>query len=187
MQMASRFLPRLRLHPERAMAFVLHFHLGVAILQAVPDRALIVDLVRQRTDSAWRTRSCFLLFREKAMADFRAVDLFPVTELDFRRASTVDFSATRFWPVAGSICPGSLCSGYSLIGFAIAPAGSAVVVAAGFGFDLCRNCPAIAIAAGPGSARRRRSVVDSCLFCFAVAAAALVFVSDVVSIAQSSF
>ena len=67
------------------------------------------------------------------------------------------------------------------------PAGSvAVVVVAAAGFDLCRNCSAIEIVAGLGSVRRR-FVADSCRFYFAVAVAALVFVSGAVSAARSSF
>ena len=77
------------------------------------------------------------------------------------------------------------------------PAGSVVVVvaavvvavaAAAAGFDLCRNCSAIEIVVGLDSVRRR-FVGGSGLFYFVVAAAglALVFVSDAVSSARSSF
>ena len=52
--MASRFLPRLRFHRETAMDFALRLRPDSAILQAVPGRAKIVDLVRRWTDSPWR-------------------------------------------------------------------------------------------------------------------------------------
>ena len=164
------------------MGLDLRLHPDSAIVRADPDRVLIVDLVRRRTDSVTRTRFCFLPFQPRAKVGSVAVDLFPVTGPDFRRASVADFSAARFSVAAGLICPANSDSGCFLIDFAIAPAGSAV---AGFVFDLCRNCPAIV--AGPGSVRLRRFVAGFFLSCFPVAAAVLVFVSDAVSIAQSSF
>src|ERR1700737_3805333 len=183
MRTATRSLPRLRLHPARAKAFALHLHLDLAILQAVPVRAKVVDLVRQRTDSAWRAHFCFSLFRARAKVGSFAVYLGPAMELEFRRVSAADFSAARFLPARGSICPGNLCC--CPTGFAIAPA-AVVVAAAGFDFDLCRNCSAIEIVVGLGSFRRR-FVAGSCPFYFAVAVAALVFVSDGASTARSSF
>src|ERR1700676_5818231 len=101
--MEWRFLPRLRLHRERAMLFDLLLRRELAILPVVPDRALIVVLVRQRMASVKRTRFCFLLFQGRAKVDSVSVDLFPVTEPDFRRASVADFFAARFSPVPGSI------------------------------------------------------------------------------------
>src|SRR6266404_2322039 len=153
----SRFRPRPRprLRRERAMAFDRRRHPDSAILPAVRDRALIVDPVRQRTDSAWRWHFCFLPFRKRAKVDSLAVDLSPAMGMEFRSVAAADFF---------------------------------VVAAAGFDFDLCRNCSAIEIVVGLGPVRRRRRfVADSCLFYFAVAVAALVFVSDAVSTARSSF
>ena len=124
--------------------------------------------------------------------DSLAVDLSPAMGMEFRPVAAAVFFAVRSWPAPGSTYPENFCSGCFLIDFAIAPAGSVVVVAAaavGFDFDLCRNCSAIEIVAGLASVRRRRrrSVADSCLFYFAVAVAALAFVSDAVSTARSSF
>ena len=168
------------------MAFDRRRHPDSAILPAV-DRALIVDPVRQRTDWAWRWHFCFLPFRERAKVDSLAVDLFPAMAMEFRPPEVADFFAVRSWPAPGSTYLENSCSGCFLIGFAIAPAGSAVVAAAaGFDFDLCRNCSAIEIVVGLDPVRRR-FVADSCLFYFAVAVAALVFVSDAVSTARSSF
>ena len=163
-------------------------HPDSAILPAVLDRALIVDPVRQRTGWAWRSHFCFLPFRERAKVDSLAVDLSPAMAMEFRPPEVADFFAVRSWPAPGSTCPENFCSGCFLIDFAIAPAGSVAVVvaAAAAGFDLCRNCSAIEIVAGLGSVRRR-FVADSCLFCFAVAVVALVFVSGAVSAARSSF
>ena len=170
------------------MTFDRRLHPDSAILPAVPDRALIVDPVRQRTDWAWRLHFCFLLFRERAKVDSLAVDLSPALAMEFRPPEVADFFSVRSWPAPGSTYLENFCSGCFLIDFAIAPAGSVVVVAAGFDFDLCRNCSAIEIVAGLGSVRRRhRFVADSCLFYFAVAVAALVFVSGAVSTARSSF
>src|SRR6266478_1267211 len=152
----SRFRRRPRLRRERALAFDRRRHPDSAILPAVRDRALIVDPVRQRTDSAWRWHFCFLPFRKRAKVDSLAVDLSPAMGMEFRSVAAADFFAVRSWPAPGSTCPENFCSGCFLIGFAIAPAGSVVVA-------------------------------DSCLFYFAVAVAALVFVSDAVSTARSSF
>ena len=171
------------------MTFDRRLHPDSAILPAVPDRALIVDPVRQRTDWALRPHFCFLLFRERAKVDSLAVDLSPALAMEFRPPEVADFFSVRSWPAPGSTYLENFCSGCFLIDFAIAPAGSVVVVvvvAAGFDFDLCRNCSAIEIVAGLGSVRRR-FVADSCLFYFAVAVAALVFVSGAVSTARSSF
>src|SRR6266403_1141741 len=186
--MESRFRPRPRLRQEGAMAFDRRLHWDSAILPVVPDRALIVDPVRQRTDWAWRWHFCFLPFRKRVKVDSLAVDFSPAMAMEFRPVAAADFFAVRSWPAPGSTCPENFCSGCFLIDFAIAPAGSVVVAAAGFDFDLCRNCSAIEIVAGLGPVRRRRRfVADSCLFYFAVAVAALVFVSDAVSTARSSF
>src|SRR5467141_5388673 len=143
MQTASRFLLRLHL----AMAFALHLHLDLAILQAVPGCAKIVDLFRRRMDSASRAHLCFLLCRARAEIGSLAVGLCPALamELDFRPVAAAGFFAARFWPAPGSTCLENFCSGWFLIGFAIAPAG----------FDLCRSCPAIEIVAGLGFAHRR--------------------------------
>lgn len=167
------------------MAFDLRLHPELAILPAVLLSAKIVDLVLQRTDSVWRAHFCFRLFRERAKTVSLAVDLCPVMELDFRPVATADFFAARSLPAPGSTCPENFCSGCSPIDFGIAPAVSVVVAA---GFDLCRSCSVIAtaVAVGPGSVRRRFAA-DFCLSCFAVEAAALAFVLDVVSIARFSF
>ncbi|MEY2544526.1 MAG: hypothetical protein QOE81_1987, partial [Verrucomicrobiota bacterium] len=90
--------------------------------------------------------------------------------MEFRLPEVVDSFAARFLPEPDSICPENPCSGCFPIGFAIAPAGSAVAAA---GFDLCRNRSAIEIVvAGPGFVRRRFAA-DFCLSYFAVVAAAL--------------
>ena len=165
------------------MTFDRRLHPDSAILPAVPDRALIVDPARQRTDWAWRLHFCFLLFRERAKVDSLAVDLSPALAMEFRPPEIADFFSVRSWPAPGSTYLENFCSGCFLIDFAIAPAGSVVVVAAaGFDFDLCR----IEIVAGLGSVRHG-FVADFCLFCFAVAGAALVFALDAVSTARSSF
>src|SRR5258708_229124 len=123
----SRFRPRPRLHRERAMDFDRRRHPDLAILPAVLDRAPIVDPVRQRTDSAWRSHFCFLLFRERAKVDSLAVDLSLAMAMEFRPPDVADFFAVRSWPAPGSTCPENCCSDCFLIDFAIALAGSVVV------------------------------------------------------------
>ena len=137
--MASRFLPRLRLHRATAMDFPLHLRPESEILLAALVYPRIAD-------------PCFPLCRAMGKFAVLGVDLCRAMGMDFRLLATADFFAARSWPVVDSICPGSL---YSFrIGFAIAPAGS--VVAAAPDFDLCLNCSAIVIAAaGPDSVRRR--------------------------------
>ena len=125
--------------------------------------------------------------RAKAKADSLPVDLCPVMAMEFRLPEVADFSAVRFLPGPGSTCLETFGSGCFPIDFAIALAGSAVVAAAGFDFDLCRSRSAIEIVVGLGFARRRSVAADSCLFYSAVVGGALVFVSDVVSTARSSF
>jgi len=150
------------------MALDLRLRPGLAIVRADPDRALIVDLVRRRMGSAWIARFCFLLFRVMAKVGLLVVDPCPLMELDSRPVSVADFFAARFSPAPGSICLWSSGAGCFPIGFAIAPAGFVVVAAAvDLDFGLCRNCPAIAIAAGPCLVRRR-FVADFCLSFFYV-------------------
>src|SRR6266568_2965619 len=99
MPMASRFLPRLRFHRETAMDFALRLRPDSAILQAVPGRAKIVDLVRRWTDSPWRV--CLFLSQARAKVGSLAFDLDPVMESGFRPVATADFFAARF-----SLAPG---------------------------------------------------------------------------------
>src|SRR6266403_2232614 len=81
--MESRFLPLRRLRRGRAMAFDRRLHWDSAILPVVPDRALIVDPVRQRTDWAWRPHFCFLPFRERAKVDSPAAAVVVVVAAGF--------------------------------------------------------------------------------------------------------
>ena len=125
-----------------------------------------------------------------ATAGLIAVDLFLVTDSDFRRVSVVDVSAARSLPAAGLICPEIFGPDSCSIGFAIALPGSvAVVVAAAADSDLGRrNRFAIAVAGLAGSAPRHRLVVDPFSVAFVAAAEwASALVSDAASIARSSF
>ena len=91
------------------MAFDLRLHSDSAIVPAVLDRARVVDLERQRTDSQLAEETCFLLLRMRAKVGSVAVDLclcpLMATAMEFRLPEVADFFSVRFSPAPGSICP----------------------------------------------------------------------------------
>ena len=180
MATASRFLLVLRLHLELATAPDLRRHPEWETPRAAPVSRIVGDLAR---------RICFLLFPETVMADcLVVVDLCLPMGTGFPQAwLVVDFFAARSLPSAGLIGPANSGFGSRSICSVIGPVDS---VAAAADLDLFRrSCSeTVIVAAGPGSdPGRRRFAVDPSFVVAAVAVEASVFVSDAVSIAQSSF
>src|SRR5258708_16871723 len=106
---AFRFRLHLGLPPAMATELDLGRHRELAIVPAPPVCPVIVDLSRQRTDSALRTRFCFPLCLAREIVGWVVFDpcqlMVTETESEFRQASIVDFSAARLSPfVPGSIC-----------------------------------------------------------------------------------
>ena len=162
------------------MVFDLHRRPELAIVPVVPVCPMIVrhgESVRRRID----LRFCFLLFPAKAKVGSLAVGLCLRMGRGFLPVSIAGLFGARFSPAPDSTYLRTFDS--CLIGPAIALAD--FVVVAGFDFGLCRNCFAIATAAGPDSGRPR--FVADLFSVAAVVAAAVVFVSGVASIVQSSF